>query len=254
MPRRRAKPHPSTLRDREADADEQEEYGGHPEHGEVHPDFMDDREDDDEDADGEADDSDDRDDDDDKPLTRAEAKAIQREMDALKQTNAALIRQAPPREPEPDEDEDETDWDTIIFSNPKEAVRMIKEQTRKEVSRELRGEYQKDQGEKEFWADFNKSHPDLKEDRDLVEIELSKNMKKLDDMPVKKAMDELADLTRKRIMRYSGGKARTKSRAIAEGAGAPSARKAPQEKKRATTLSDVLRARAETRRKAQTTA
>lgn len=183
---------------------------------------------------------------------------MRRELDMVKDQNRMLQRMIPPPTPvqisDSEADDDDTDWDNLIFSDPKGAVKKIKEQAVAEAKRDLRKEYSTDQQTNKFWSDFYGAHQDLKDDHDLVEVMLEKHMSEIGDLPVAKAMEKLADLTRKRIMRYSGNKGQPRSRAVAEGASPPTAKKPKVEQPKATTLSDIIRNRREGRRKAASAA
>ena len=193
-----------------------------------------------------------------KPTAEEERWArMEAELGALKQQNADLRRMIPPpAPPRPNEgEEEEVDWDELIFSNPKEAMRLHGDQIRKSVTRELRAEYQRDTGTRDFWSDFNRANPDLKAERDLVELTMNANMAQLANLPVSDAIEKLADLTRQRISRYSGTRAR-RGRAVAEG-GASSGRGTPsvdRRPERPATLSDVLRKRRAARQGKQVSA
>lgn len=183
--------------------------------------------------------------------------AMQTQIDMLIDQNRMLQRMIPPPTPVLNSDseaEDDTDWDTLMFANPKEAVKKIKEQAVNEAKRDLRREYSNDQSTNKFWTDFYNANADLKEDHDLVETLLEKHMAEIGDLPVAKAMEKLADLTRKRIMRYSGGKGQSRSRAVAEGASPPTSKKPAADKPKVTTLTDIIRNRRESRRKAASAA
>jgi hypothetical protein len=188
--------------------------------------------------------------DDDGPPPREEEpayiKAMRDEIAALRADNNTIKRAVPPPEPPRAAAEDEVDIDELLFSDPKEALRL----TREQVKQELRAEYTREQGTSKFWTDFFAAHADLKDDKDLVDLELTKNMDRLGGMDVKKAIDELADLTRTRILGYTRkGSGRKQSRAVAEGASQPAPRQAAQTPSNVTTLTDLLRARREKRRK-----
>lgn len=182
---------------------------------------------------------------------------MERELELMRRENDDLRRRNPvePVVRQPAEPEDETDWDELIFKDPKQAVKLIKEQARKEITTELRREYTQEQGTNQFWTDFYNDNPDLKEDDDLVQTMLNSNLAKLGGMPVKKAMDELADLTRKRIMRYSNGKGRRPgNRAVAEGASPPRPGRPAPDAEKVVTLSDIIKNRKANRRKAASAA
>lgn len=226
MPRRIRQPHPSTI------------IGGEPQDGETWND--------------EAEIDQDDEGDDDKVVTKQPDRmsVLEAQITALREENNLIKRAIPPAEPNRgDEVEDETDWDELLFSDPKEALRRHGEAVAERVKSELRAEYTKEQGTTRFWSDFDKAHADLKGDRDLVEMTLAKNMAELANLPVPQAIDRLADLTRTRIMGYTGRTSdRKRSRAVTEGAAPPRTVAAPTEKSNVTTLGDLLKARRNRRR------
>lgn len=181
---------------------------------------------------------------------------IEREMELLRRENDDLRRRVPPanaREPEPEDEE--PDWDELIFKSPKDAMRLVEERAVRKAETKLRQEYQQDQGTTQFWNDFYAAHRDLKDDDDIVQMVLSANLAKLGGMPVSDAMDELADLTRKRIMAYSNRKGRKPGdRTTVEGASAPSHRRSTPESPKVVTLSDIIKNRRAGRRKAASAA
>lgn len=175
------------------------------------------------------------------------------------QGELAVLR-ARPASPEPEkkapEPEKERDWEKLIFEDTPNAIKLLKEDIRKEITGELRGAYQKDMGEKEFWGEFYAANEDLKEDKDLVQATLASHMRALADLPVSEASKRLGDLTRARILRYKGGEVEKKNdkKAKAEGSGAPSSKKADPEQPKILSLGDVIRARRAARHKKAVTA
>lgn len=183
---------------------------------------------------------------------------IKTQMADLKRSNDELRRLIPPAQAKPVtataiEDDPEPDWDKLLFADPKQALKLHGERVAKQVSKDLRAEYQKDRGTSEFWNRFYAANPDLRVDNDLVETTLNSNLHNLANIPVEDAYVKLAELTRERILRYAGGAAKERRpKARAEGAGGrsspPPAPPAPDNT--VTRLSDVLRTRRQSRRKA----
>jgi hypothetical protein len=169
-------------------------------------------------------DGDDDEDEDEQPKRRAKPDPRDEQIARMQAQLDALSRAIPPAAParsaaddvETDEFED-TDWDAELFANPKAAAKKIRDLTRKQVLKEMRSEYQQDQSNKDFWKEFYAAHKDLKDDHDLVESTMGKNMSKLANLPVSQAIDQLADLTRDRISRYSKRGGQTRTKATAEG-------------------------------------
>lgn len=166
------------------------------------------------------------------------------------------IRTAPEPEKREEKKPEPRDWEKLIFEDTPNAIALLKEDIRKEITTELRSEYRKDTGEKEFWGGFYSDHEDLKEDKDLVQATLASNMRALQDLPVSEAAKKLADLTRARILRYKGGETEQKNnkKTKVEGTGAPSGKKPAPETPKILSLGDVIRARRAARNKKAVTA
>jgi hypothetical protein len=182
--------------------------------------------------------------------------AMQRQIDDMKRSHAdelaAVRRQIPPAEPKPvSAAPAEPDWDNLIFSKPKEAMALIKKQAKEEAVQEVTARYNQDQGQQRFWNSFYDKYKefDRRLDHDLIQLTLDSNLKDLANIPVDKALDQLAGLTRERILRYAGGKPRGGKKAVVEGAEAPSPRSAPREDaKRPVSIGDVITKRRQERR------
>ena len=245
MPRKRKEIHPSLLKNQPTDEDEAAVMGGHPQHGDEHPP-------EDEDFDDDEDEFEEDEDELERPETRAER--LEREVRELKAENARIANRIPPAQVQatPEPEEEEVDWDNLIFTDPKKALDLTAERVRREVTRELRGEYQREQSTTRFWTEFYKKNDDLKADKDIVEMMLSKHMADLADVPVDKAMEKLADLTRERVMKYSNnrGGQRKRTRAVTTGAsnGARPAAAKSDVKATASSLTSIIKNRRELRR------
>jgi hypothetical protein len=180
------------------------------------------------------------------------------EVERLKEENKLIRRAIPPAEParapaaEPADEMDDEEFDALLFSNPREALRINNER----VKRELRNEYTNNQGTTKFWENFYRDNSDLKDDDDLVQSTLQKNMAELGNMPVDKAMGRLAELTRERILGFMKKRKepRGQNRAIAEGSNPPSIPRGPavddDDDAKPTTMGDLLKSRRAKRRKA----
>lgn len=165
---------------------------------------------------------------------------------------AAIARPQDIRLPEKVE-EPEPDWEKLMYDDPKGFVNTLSGRIAKQVSSELGNKYQKDQGEKDFWNEFYDENSDLKEDRDLVQATLTRNINILGDLPVSQARKKLADLTRERIMGYKRERKDDATPKVrVEGARSPKAPKKAAEDNKIVTLSDIIRSRRAKRMKAQT--
>lgn len=173
--------------------------------------------------------------------------ALQRTVDSLQATINNMNRPTPPKAPDP---EPEPDWEDLMFKDPKEYHRLLRQSIEKSVKGELTNSYQQAEGEKDFWRDFYKSNDDLKDDDFLVKAVLKENLQLLAPMVVPDAAKRLAELTRERIMRYTGNKLpSTTKKAVTEGSNPPSPVKKEPEPDKVVTLSDLIKARRAKRNK-----
>jgi len=100
---------------------------------------------------------------------------------------------APKKEPA------EPDLNTLWFENPQAAYQKIKQEIRQEIT----GDYRRDQALRSFWDGFDRENPDLRDDRWVAEATFTEHLDTLADMTPAKAREELADLTRKKILKLT---------------------------------------------------
>lgn len=160
---------------------------------------------------------------------------------------ATLRRATPPATPKtlpgPDPDEEwmkSKQFEEDLFKDPAGTMERRDKIVAKRIKHELQTEYQRDQGTVRFWDNFFQKYPDLKADRDLVEITLNSNLADLANIRVDESYEKLAELTRARILRYAGGKSR-KPKAIVEGADPPKPKVAEEDRPQNTSLGSVIR-------------
>lgn len=137
----------------------------------------------------------------------------------------------------------EPDLDTLMFENPGEFRRRFQEQ----IKNEVRQEYVRDQGERAFWADFERKHKDLEGEQDLARFVMQRHWGELEALPVSQAQGKIAELTRKEILRIhqkiKGGtdEELPSERAVVEGAGGPAPRRKVTEDEGPKSLSETIR-------------
>jgi len=179
---------------------------------------------------------------------------LRRENEELRREMQEVRRMPPANNPPPEPPVDEyasIDWEKELFANPGATLKKHGDMVARQVEGRLRSEYQRDQGTATFWSNFYSQHPDLKEDHDLVEVTLNKNLADLANIPVDKAYVRLAELTRDRIMRYAGSAAKPRKRPKVEGGPGPRGGQPPvtaPDEGNVTSLSELLRARRAKRR------
>lgn len=171
---------------------------------------------------------------------------LQRQIEALQRDNESLKRQLPPATAKPvvETKKDETDWNNLLFTDPAGAVAKIKQEAKEEATRELTQNYNKAESSKAFWRKFYAKNKDLRGDHDLVEVTLNSNLSTLANVEVDTAMERLADLTRQRILRYTGSASSNRGKkARAEGSEPPTPKKQEEEVDEPVRLSDIIKAR-----------
>lgn len=188
--------------------------------------------------------------------TAKQLRELQARLDRQDQELQHLRRATPPpqpKEPAPAA-EDDPDWDNEFFTSPKKALVKFGERLAKDITQSLTGQYQRDRSTQAFWEGFYEKHPDLKTDHDLVDLTLKSNLAEMSSMPVDRAMERLADLTRERILRYAGGAGKPrapKPRVEGASSAAPPAKPAkPAESDKILSITDIIKDRKAQRRKA----
>lgn len=149
---------------------------------------------------------------------------------------------------------DDFDYDTELFTNPKGAVERLKAEIRKEITTEMRGEYNAAESSKTFWNTFYSENADLKDEKLIVTAVLNRDWAKLKDMDAPKAAKHLAEATKKEIMRLSGGKSASDPDFRGEEGGSnkgPKPKAPVDDSNTPKSLSAIIRDRQEARRKAQ---
>lgn len=107
-----------------------------------------------------------------------------------------LARQTtPPASSIPDPQPIEKELATLLYEDPAAYTKAVMEQTRRDMAREMSAEKQQVQA----WESFYSKNPDLKEDKDIVQLMYSMNSAKLNNMHLDQAMDELAKASRLRL-------------------------------------------------------
>lgn len=200
--------------------------------------------------------------DDKKPTIEEQLEAMRLENVRLKGQIDGLSRRDPAPQPTPPPaPKPKRDWEKMLFEDTENAVKTLTADITDEVTSKLTGAYQADVGLKEFWRDFWDENKDLKKDQDgdIAEIILNRNYKAMADLPVSEAIKKLGDLTRERIMKYTGAKKKEpdpKEKARAEAGGERKPPKAEPEEDKIVSLGDLIKARRANRlaavKKAQT--
>ncbi|MGI9489190.1 MAG: hypothetical protein ACR2RF_25545 [Geminicoccaceae bacterium] len=185
-------------------------------------------------------------------LIEAQNQQFQTQLDELRKAPPTA---APAPAPEPAAEPGETDWEKLMMDDPAGFANKIRE----DVTKELTSQYQATTAMRDFWGNFYDSNEDLKAHKTIVESVLNQNMGALGNLPATEASGKLADLTRETIVglvKQFGPKdpkpptpPRTAVEAGAGPAATPDASK-PAEGEKVLTMTDALRERRKSRRKA----
>jgi hypothetical protein len=149
------------------------------------------------------------------------------------------VTPARPAQPEPEVD----NLDTLLFEKPKEALSKFEQR----IIQKVTGAYQADQGQREFWADFNAENPDLARHGRISRTILSERFNEWAELPSVSARQNLAEAVRAEIAgiidAHRPADAKPK-RTVIEGVSTVKAVAKPKvEAQEYRTLSDVLAAR-----------
>jgi hypothetical protein len=121
------------------------------------------------------------------------------ELGQLRKWKSTVEQQVSPKPTAPD-------LNTLWFENPTEAAKIIQEQTFQRVATEYEKREQaraQQDAENRFFEGFYRKHDDLRDDDDIVRLELQKHFNEVADLPVASAQDKLADFARGRIIALS---------------------------------------------------
>lgn len=86
--------------------------------------------------------------------------------------------------------------DTLLFENPKEALKRFKEAVVKEVT----SLYQADQGQRQFWAEFYQEYPELRKHQTLVSAVLNQHFAEWAALPIPTARQRLAEEVKRELV------------------------------------------------------
>jgi hypothetical protein len=138
------------------------------------------------------------------------------------------------------------DLGTKIWEDTPAALKSLRDEIKKEVSEELRGEYRAQKSEEKFWDDFYRSNKSFSRDDDhwVVQAVVNENFSQWKDLPVNKVKEELAKETEKRLARIEARKERNVDKSAPtmglSSSSSPSPKREPAEEK-PKTLSQMIR-------------
>src|SRR5262245_5259902 len=158
------------------------------------------------------------------------------------------------RAAQPAPEKTEPDWNTLLFENPTKALELRDRAREERMERKYRSEQANDR----MWRKFYDDHPDLADERLLVNARFQADFEAIADLPTGQAMDVLADNVRKEILRISRKSKGTGTvtslptgRAVVEGASGertPAPPRSKDDDDEPSSLTAELKARARRRR------
>ncbi len=154
-----------------------------------------------------------------------------------------------------------------LFEDPDGTLQAFGQKIIEDVETKLTKKYEEDlkiqqqnQALQNFWSEWKRRHEDLKESQPLANYVLQKNWNAWQRKTQEEVIDLLADETRKEILGYvdkfkDNDNTQQNSRAVTEGPSNPSGKQGGKEKpdqksKSPESLTDLIKARKEARRKA----
>lgn len=146
------------------------------------------------------------------------------------------------------------DYATGLFTEPEVALARLRAEIKQEIVGEVTASYTQAETRKDFWAGFYADNADLVPEKLIVNAVLGRDWDKLKELPAAEASKKLSEAAKKEILRLSGGKSPSDPNprpveGVGDGKTPPASGKPGEEK--ITSISDVIRARKEARRKAQ---
>jgi hypothetical protein len=144
---------------------------------------------------------------------------------------------------------DETNYEELLFQDPTKALALYGEK----IKKELREEYQQNQGRTLFWNGFYERNPDLKPDHDIATAVLQEMLQdpSMAQKPASEAAAILADRTRERIEELRSRREVERESAVfvgGPGLDGRSPMSMPAASGPTETLGSIIKARAERRR------
>lgn len=110
--------------------------------------------------------------------------------------------------------------ETLLFENPKEAVKRLRESIVSQVS----SMYEADQGRKQFWADFYADYPELRKHQTIVDAVLNQHINEWASLPANQAKQLLANEVKREIVEIAKTIAPSGNRTYTEEQRQPKAR------------------------------
>ena len=177
----------------------------------------------------------------------AELESSYEELISSRQEPSPVPAPTPTPTPQVEPQEDD-DFESQFFENPQQFLSKFRTDIKEEVRKELTAEYQQENARNEFWNNFYSENPDIRDEQTIVRAVMEENFDTLGGMKGKAARDELAKMTKRKILdlstKLSGGKRSALPEESLEG-GRTNARpqKARQEDKVPSSLSAGIKAR-----------
>lgn len=108
--------------------------------------------------------------------------------------------------PKADDKDEDDEFETLLFTDPKAAVKKIRASIKAEVKQEMTGQYNAVESEKQFWTAFYDNNKDLKEHDFYVRAVLNREFAGWKDLPAVEAAQKLAETVKKELLKMRGGR------------------------------------------------
>lgn len=140
---------------------------------------------------------------------------------------------------------EETDYETLLFTDPKGAIQKLREEIKAEVTGEIKTQQNNIEMEKQFWTMFYGDYPELKEDDFVVKAILQRDFQKLQNLTNDEAMKKIAAESKKVLLRNRETKTGDGSGVVLEGSGGvrKQVKEEPAVKPEAVSITSLLRER-----------
>lgn len=162
-------------------------------------------------------------------------------------TEAKLAEALQKAQPQKIEQKQEDDLDTLLFTNPKEAIKRLKDELRTEI----RAETSVARAQDHFWTAFYDENPGLKDADLVVRAVMSREYETMKPLELDKARSHLAEATQKELLKLGIKREKGKGKPVGEGGNEPSGKQPKKdvgERPLTGGLSSILKERAAARR------
>lgn len=166
--------------------------------------------------------------------------SAQRQVESTLEQVKQMQQQPEPLPPSSDDDGD-------FWDKPTDYVTKIAKQAAADAKREMEEKYRAEQTEKEFWSSFYIENADLKEFDYLVKAVARDNVTELAKLSIQGAKQELAEKSRKELLKFKPEPAKTEEVVVEDGAFSVDFNSSAPEAPKDNSLGAIIRKKAKSR-------